>query len=116
MAARAGGLSWPEGEKSYFSGNFFVYKGVFNFFQQLNDNVKVKMFSDDNSHSESKSYYPDELNFHENEPVSASTSHNNFKNVNNSEEIASDIKKVIYGYRPQTKQTQLGIKYVFVCF
>ena len=49
------------------------------------------MFSDDSSHSESEFYRPDELNFLENEPVSASTSHNHFKNVNNSEEITSDI-------------------------
>ena len=77
-------ISWPTGQWSYFSDNFFVYKGVFNFFKQLNDNVKVKMFSDDSSHSEREFYYPDELNFLENEPVSASTSCNNFKNVNNS--------------------------------
>ena len=71
---------------------FFAYKGVFKFFKQLNDKVKVKMFSGDSSHSESKFYYPGELNFLENEPVSASTSDNNFKNINNSGEITSDIK------------------------
>ena len=64
---------------------------VFKFFKQLNDSVKVKMFSDDNSHSESEFYYPDESNFLENEPVSASTSHNNLKNVNKSGEITRDI-------------------------
>ena len=34
------------GPKEFFSNNFFVYKGVSIFFKQLNDNVKVKMFSD----------------------------------------------------------------------
>ena len=52
------------------------------------------MFSDDSSHSESEFYCPDESNFLENEPVSASTSHDNFKNVKNSGEITSDIKKI----------------------
>ena len=85
-------ISWPAGQKSNFSDNFFVYKGVFKFFKQLNDNVKVKMFSDDSSHSEF--YYLDQLNFLENEPVLASTSHNNFKHVNNSGEITSGIKKI----------------------
>ena len=56
--------------------------------------VKVKMFSDYNCHSESEFYYPDELNFRENEPVSASTSHNNLKNVNKCGEITRDIKKI----------------------
>ena len=51
------------------------------------------MFFDDSSHSESEFYHPDELNFLENEPLPASTSQNNFKNVNNSGEITSDIKK-----------------------
>ena len=50
------------------------------------------MFSDDSSHSASEIYYPDELNFLENKPVSTSTSHNNFKKVNNSGETTSDIK------------------------
>ena len=63
-------ISWPAGQKSYFSDNFLVYKGLFKFLKQLNDNVKVKMFSDDSFHSESEFYYPDELNFLENEPVS----------------------------------------------
>ena len=87
-------ISWPAGQKNSFSDNYFVYKGIFKFFKQLNDNVKVKMFSDDSSHSGSEFYYPDELNFLENEPVSASTSHNNVKNVNNSGEITSDIKTI----------------------
>ena len=40
------------------------------------------MFSDNSSHSEGEFYYPDELTFLENKPVSVSTSQNNFKNVN----------------------------------
>ena len=51
------------GPKEFFSDNFFVYKEVFKFFKQLDHNVKVKMFSDVSSHSESEFYYPDELNF-----------------------------------------------------
>ena len=59
-------ISSPAGQKSYCSDNGFVYKGVFKFFKQLSDNVKVKMFSDDSSHSEREFYYSDELNFLEN--------------------------------------------------
>ena len=47
------------------------------------------------------SYHPDESNFLENEPVSASTSHSNFKNVNNNGEITGNIKKInISSYLP----------------
>ena len=59
------------------------------------------MSSDDSSHSESEFYYPDELNFLENEPVSASISHNNFTSVNNSGEITSDIQDFILSKRPE---------------
>ena len=34
--------------------------GYLIFFKQLDDNVKVKMFSDDSSHSETEFYYPDD--------------------------------------------------------
>ena len=53
------------------------------------------MFANDSIHCESEFYYPDELNSPENEPVHASACHNNFKNVNKSIEITSDIKKII---------------------
>ena len=51
------------------------------------------MFANDSFHCESEFYYPDESP--ENEPVHASACHNNFKNVNKSIEITSDIKKII---------------------
>ena len=69
VAARARGILRYLRQKSYFSdNNFLVYKGVFKFFKQLNDNVKVKMFFNDSSRSATEFYYLDELNFLENEP------------------------------------------------
>ena len=59
------------------------------------------MFSDDSSHSESEFFYPEELNFLENEPLSASIIHNNFTSVNNSGEITSDIQDFILSKRPE---------------
>ena len=59
------------------------------------------MSSDNSSHSESEFYYPEKLKFFENEPVSASTSHNNLSNVNNGGEITNDIQDFIQSKRPE---------------
>ena len=64
-------ISWPTAKR--------VIQIEFIFFKELNDNVKIKMFSDDSSNSESE-FYRDEFNFLENEPASDSA------------EITSDIQ------------------------
>ena len=59
------------------------------------------MSSDNNSHSESEFYYPDELKIFENEPVSASASHNNLSNVTNGGEITNYMQDFMLSKRPE---------------
>ena len=56
------------------------------------------MYSDDSYHSESEFYYPEEVNFVENNPISVSRSHIDHAN---SGEITSDIQDFILSKRPE---------------
>ena len=68
------------------------------------------MFSADCSHSESENYYPDKLNFLKNKPVSASISHNNFKIVNKSGEITSNVNIQDFILSKRSENTLRSIK------